>query len=91
MGETVFLYHVPSATHLHIQIFKRNTISGFMHKNIVYNSYLHDQMVVPKIYGPIFIYLGFMSYHEIHKIWYVQGNGLNSHFLMLLKEICTFT
>ena len=46
-------------------------------------------MVVPKIYGPIFIYLGFMSYHEIHEIWYVQGNGLNSHFLMLLKEICT--
>ena len=60
-----------------------------MHKNIVYNSYLHDQMVVPKIYGPIFIYLGFMSYHEIHEIWYVQGNGLNSHFLMLLKEIFT--
>ena len=58
-------------------------------KNNVYNSYLHDQMVVPKIYGPIFIYLGFMSYHEIHEIWYVQGNGLNSHFLMLLKEICT--
>ena len=59
-----------------------------MHKNNV-NSYLHDQMVVPKIYGPIFIYLGFTSYHEIHEIWYVQGNGLNSHFLMLLKAIYT--
>ena len=44
-------------------------------------------MVVHKIYGPIFSFLGFKSYHEIHEIWYIQGNGLNSNFLILLKEI----